>query len=720
VAENSMNDSGKQQDIPQDLLDLIRSRFGLVTTRRGRPKISLPTLPTPTIGVALFWATVILYFTYWVHAKMLPPVPEGTLYTYYTLDAIRQKLWQTDWVTPAILWTFLFGMFYLRGVWVTKYKVLADAESSDVYKAVMVGHLDQVKGQIETAEEPSKLGYYGARLHALVTRWNADSDLPAVQALKNEILEIDEENVAHSFVPVAWSESALPLLGFLGTVIGIGQAIGSISGAIKILLKGATTTGGEQLDTLFNKGFENMALAFDTTFFGLFFLLLLGVLHIYEKRKFADRLDSARRFYSLTLAQLPQGSTNVLVVGLSELTKRVEAVEGTLKVVEEDAIAYKNRLEGMVDHVIMEVPQLEPIRKALMKPVVQFAQLEARPALEFQRFIHDQVRADWTIAAVGLTAGTEVSGMVSLSQSRHDGKSFVATFGPTLNEDNRIVECAKSFLSILPVSLQSFLGVAHSDSGVEFWIGFLPDAQGTVNTVADSEVKVTLSKVDLQQVSAQLKPVSFGGSRVLVAVQDGISVRITSITIEKDTTPTGGIDLSPEVEWKHWDANPASDTLVVAGSSASGGGSRIEFVSVPSEKSEWRTHPMRLPGIAEITHVQAMGPSQCVFTDKVGSLFYMDETRNEPMALKHQDLPANIERILSNKRGWLAVVANSRISMWNCRRGGFIYPYDGETLTNTAVSASSYSVSAEGRYLYNFAGTLIVRWSFPKAVGDQQ
>src|SRR5690606_17522621 len=103
------------------------------------------------------------------------------------------------------------------------------------------------------------------------------------------------------------------------------------------------------------------------------------------------RLDNARRFYSLALAQLPQGSTNVVVAGLSELTVRIAAVEGTLQVIDEEATAYKARLEGMVDHVIMEVPQFEPIRKALMKPVVQFSQSDAGPAEELRQFIVKRV-----------------------------------------------------------------------------------------------------------------------------------------------------------------------------------------------------------------------------------------------------------------------------------------------------------------------------------------
>ena len=388
-------------------------------------------------------------------------------------------------------------------------------------------------------------------------------------------------------------------------------------------------------------------------------------------------------------------------------------------------------MESMIDHVIMEVPQFAAIRKALMKPVVQFAMIEAKSAEEFKDYIQSQLyskkseESSWFMAAVGLTGRIEAGGMASLSQS-HNGKPWITTFGPALNEQNSIFGCAKLFSLVFPsADLQSFLG-AHDN---ELWIGVLPGGRATDSDTASSEGEITLTKLNFE-FPAQLKPLSFGDAQVLTAKQSGANIQVYTVAIKKDAIPEPVIDLPSGIEWKHWDAYPANSTLVVAGSSASGG-SRIEFVQLSRESDSHpdqrqqeaeafqpRSHSMQLPGISEIVQVQALGPKQCVFTDTSGRLFYMDETRHEPMPLKHQDLPKNIERILSNKGGWLALIANSRISMWNCRRGGFIYPYDGEAL-KADVILDNYSVSAKGRYLYNFVDTLIFRWSFPKSAGDR-
>lgn len=224
-------------------------------------------------------------------------------------------------------------------------------------------------------------------------------------------------------------------------------------------------------------------------------------------------------------------------------------------------------------------------------------------------------------------------------------------------------------------------------------------------------------------------PLSVDGSQVLVATQVGGIVRVALIAIQKSASPKPLLDLSQGVEWKHWDVNRAAGNLVVAGTSATGG-SQIDFISLPGTTDlragksgggklrQSGPRVIQLPGIPEISQLQAVGSTQCVFSDRKRQLFYMDETRNEPIALKHNDLPASIDRVLSNKNHWLAVVANSRISMWNCRRGGFIYPYDGDALTNTAVNVGAYLVSGDGRHLFNFTDTVILRWSFPKSVGD--
>ncbi len=741
MAKSSTNHGAEQQHVPEDVAEMLQRVLRGAFARPRHSDVTIPPLPSASVAIAVGRASILLAISYYVHSKLLTPVPEGTLYTYYTLDAIRQKVWQTDWVTPVILWTFLFGCFYLLNTRGITYRLLASAELSKEYTAVMGGKLAEVEAGIQNTRDPATLGYYGARLHALVVRWNADSDLPAVQALKNEILEIDEQSVADSFVPVGWCETALPLLGFLGTVIGIGAAIGSISEAIKVLLKAATSTGGAQLDTLFNKGFENMALAFDTTFFGLFFLLLLGIFHISVKKAFATRFDNARRFYSLALAQLPKGSTNVLVAEMSELSERVGAVEATLRAIDEESTAYKARVEAMVDHVIMEVPQLSAIRKALMKPVVQFARLEDGPSEAFEQFVQGRLRqTGWTIKSIGLTSEEEGGGMVSIG---HGGsaRSWTATFGAALNEGNRIDECDKGFLAIFPApGLDAFIGLAHGRSGVELWIGRLTAQQTTAEpavvglprhpAAAGPGKPVELRQIEVP-VATDLPILPLGGGKVLFAVQSGSEREIHSLPIDPDSNPSRIISLPSGVVWKHWNASHSTGTVVVAGNPTSGG-SRIEFIFLPRDGAERNVRPgaretgpprqraVMLPGTKDITQIQLVGPTQCVFTDRVGQLYYTDETRSEPLELKHADLPAKVEQVFSNEQGWLAVVANEKLSMWSCRRGGFIYPYDGIPLAISGASPSGFRVSANGRYLYGLAGTRIIRWSFPKAVGDQK
>lgn len=717
-------------------------------------RISLPMLVESRVIPAMAIASFLLGVLYLVHLR-LPPVPEETQFTYYTLTALRQKFFHTDWISPTILWVFFFGFFLLRQISTIKHDALRGSESSEYYKAVESGNLDRVIPQLEHADNPAELGYYGARLHALVTRWNADKDLPACQALKNEILDIDEQQLAKSFVPIEWSESALPILGFLGTVVGIGQAMGSFKGAVQgIGVSGSSTTA--TTDTLLNSAFENMALAFDTTFFGLFFLLLLGIYHTFVRNRLAERINNARRFYSLALSQLPQGTTNVVVAGLSELTVRVVAVEEAIKAVDESTKTYRERLEGMVDRVIMDVPELSSVRRALMKPIVQFAESDIGPAKEFVSFIRDRVGLDWSVVAVGPPAALDGIGMACLSNAGGT-QGWIATFGSELNREQRILRANPVFTLIYPSEKRdSFVAVSRN---AEVWIGTLRPA-GDSNSQDRGETAATPAKDGILNRSltspgianlptrspnrpkpeelksldkvgnatlGPLYPISIKGTRVLIPQQAGATLQVYSISISEGGKPRHVCDLPSGVRWECWDVTSTGAHLVVGGVATNGTGSRIDIIALakdePELSSSTRTtkhvtppRTIRFPNINSISQVQGLNPNQFVFTDGKGVAYYIDNTRNEPVVLHHEKLPKKIERLLANKCGWIAVVADQKVSMWTCRKGG-VYPCEDEALKND-VLASKYVVSGDGRFLYNFAETLIFKWSFPKTMVD--
>ncbi len=87
-----------------------------------------------------------------------------------------------------------------------------------------------------------------------------------LRGVRDDILLSAEEKSAARFRPIGWAQISLPLLGFLGTIVGIGEAMAKIS---QELLRGSANT------IVLEDGFNDVALAFETTFLGLAGLLIL-------------------------------------------------------------------------------------------------------------------------------------------------------------------------------------------------------------------------------------------------------------------------------------------------------------------------------------------------------------------------------------------------------------------------------------------------------------
>lgn len=713
-----------------DLERLLKLLQLLGLKRSRRAPISIPKLPPVSRLFAALAALIVLAVLNYLHDHATP-VPAETIYSYYSLDALRQKVFETDWVTPAIVWTFLFGCFYLIGIAGTKRKYLADAESSKIYKAVMDGELTAVMRSLLTADEPHKLGYYDTRLHALVARWDADADLPAVQALKNEIVELDEQDVAHSFVPVGWCETALPLLGFLGTVIGIGAAIGHISEAIELLLKQAASDGHSSLDAMFHRGFESMALAFDTTFFGLFFLLVLGVLNILTKKSLANRLDHARRFYSLALAQLPKGHQSASPdVSFERLCAHMEQVEATLRAIDEQSTAYKSRIEGLVQHVIMEGgEQFDAIRKALMRPVIEFETVEEEPRELFAGFVTEQTGTQaWRTGGLGLTAGTPTGGIVSV---RGADKTWLVTFRGQLNENNQIHECSARLTHLFPnEELSAF---AAKDENNQVWIGTLTAI--SQQTVAGAPRRRPPAAA-LEQISVEVRndlpPLAVDGNGILLPVSVGQGLEVKFLSIAAGARPVKVVRLPGGYNWGCWDFSRTTRTLLAAGQPIGDATAPwvMIFYSIPLPVPDGSAADIPqiarwvLPRDTQVRSIGIVDKTACLFLAG-NRLYYMDESRTTPKKVESPELPNAITNILPNRHGWVALVAAGRLSMWSCRRGGML-AQDGthRTFGVGEIKDDGFCVSADGRHLYGaeqlpeLRQRAPIKWSFAKSVSD--
>lgn len=162
-------------------------------------------------------------------------------------------------------------------------------------------------------------GYYTCCLLELAERHDIDGDLPAVLALKKDVLEEDEDAMVVGLAPLVWAEWSLPLLGFLGTVLGIADAIGGIEGGVAELFEAGALSASVR--EAFSAGFAGLSLAFDTTFFGLAFLIIVGGFHFYLKRGAARTLAHVRETLNDTVSQWQTSGGKMIVESLSDLDR---------------------------------------------------------------------------------------------------------------------------------------------------------------------------------------------------------------------------------------------------------------------------------------------------------------------------------------------------------------------------------------------------------------
>ena len=112
--------------------------------------------------------------------------------------------------------------------------------------------------------------------------------------LSDYLLLLRGQQHQHNFAPLQFTIWALPLLGFIGTVVGITQAIGGLEQVVATV--GAAPDNGGLTEVL-----AGLQFAFDTTFVGLI-LVIPTMLYTLVLRASAQKLDMY--YYEILLDRL--------------------------------------------------------------------------------------------------------------------------------------------------------------------------------------------------------------------------------------------------------------------------------------------------------------------------------------------------------------------------------------------------------------------------------
>lgn len=736
------------------------------TTQLADPALSegLLQLQKPSIPRAIFWAAIWLYISWLVHKRWLPPMQFDKIAGFDTLFALRFKFYESGWIPFAITLTFFIGLHYL---WQIVKKLLfplsiANSIANQVDRPIIMAArrndynalINMLNQQIVTG----RLGYYSKRFAKLLHRWERDKDIGAVIALKNEVLESDEEDVALALTAISWVEWALPLWGFLGTVVGIGNAIGSVKDGVNLLFERKTLDPAAL--GLFGEGFKGMAQAFDTTFQGLLFLIIVGGLHFMLRKSIASSLAQARVEFADFVAKWvgaggdpPIINVHNLDIQMEVLGEQMNQLQEAMEVNDRRATEFRETLKSTVERVVAESPNLEWVRKVLFVPVVEFSKVWLNLAQHAVKTINTKLgHENWKFTGIEVSAsGSHGFVAVIEDQKKPDTQwLFFSDLDAELDNEQKapnigeIVQTKLKLRNALPSSNLKKLLVVTQNGQLKFVSAQSSVEEKAVSSGLHVEDALFPAVIGNDGVASGLHvedvifPAVIGNENVALIVRRATSgFNIFSFNFASGTEMQRFPDVAGNTSKAIWTFHPASAQILVVIQKErrwhlhSLGFSLASPEPKDTQLSEQPAQPKivcqpndesQLPSGINPRQLLALSRDEILIVDKAGFLHYWHRTtRPTPSMLKHVSWHPDPEsRLLAGAAGWIAVAAHGHLTMWRIQRGGHLSPYEEKPngFAIGAINIDSLAVTRDGRFVLAVEEKLISVWEFPRYAVD--
>lgn len=675
------------------------------------------------LGKPLMWQSIIIgAFLTWVlwmiHSKLMPELPDPeTITGILNLDAWRLKIFEAGPIPIAILLFFIAGNIHLLSIWDRMLRTIKRSRLTEqgVIGAARTGKHEQLNLEMFKLFIAKKFGYFTIRIQKLFHRWQLDQDIAAVSSLKNELLDADEESFSIAFSPVVWIEWVLPILGFLGTVVGITQAIAGIKAGVESLFANGGLTDDVYAHLV--EGFKGLSLAFDTTFQGLAALIIIGFLHFVCKRTALGNLAEARSVLTDYIANWKTPGVRPVVVAVGAMKKELDIVARGLDGVRKEVSTLKTR----ATQLMLRAPELEWMRKALLVPRVQFARTWWPQAQKLRQDMDDQFDGDWVFAS--LTArGDAASGFALLARS-HSSRS---------------------------IKVEQRLALVDKKSRQGARILKIPDGE-TLRKLYPSIGHRTLARTNhggLVSLSHDEKMTSRAvrdpnGEELSLHVHDEVYLAnvggtLSTIVLKKDApwkvyrTSNGrydhplerGIDFPPELQPTMESFHGGSGTLAII--------ARLDgqlqlllynLLAAPDAEHFDVVTSTMLPDGLTPKAIVSLGKEEIVILDKSGALHYWSSVCTTPVHLKnpHWNDSEHI-KIWAGSDGWIASAIGDTLRVWNVDSGGALICYEQlrEGLSISGVDPQSFTVSQDGQLFVGIEKStpkMLFTWSFPRYSG---
>ncbi len=605
---------------------------------------------------------------------------------YLTFERLRWMLFDRGPIPILILWVFLVGVVSIADLCIFRIAPLArwwpgNGVARGLRRSMaMFGLMSS--------------SFYGRCSQSIMKATVTNPDEAYVVSVRDRAVTSAEEKLERAFTPLTWCQAVLPLLGFIGTIIGLAKAM--------------NTLGGELLrdnvdQSVLEEGFKDVALAFDTTFLGLVGLVLILT---------AD--TSLRRWASTQLAAAGQYLDQV-VDGLSTVSvaTSVRSVLGLLE--GEGKLRKQIILEG--SH-----PVFEAARDALLTPFVEFDREHGPLAKNLRKNVAaklhisvDEVKfggvgtplgvaSDGLLVAAYAPDGTHLFAVASngdirtssgpydldLSQSEDHGQAIF----PTSDLLCALVVDARN--NLIHIKLNEFSGYTKVDA---------PEEEAIVQfacslTHQKEEVGIIIYASDAQ------------------AYLQVIDLRTNMTRGEVKELPGGH-------RWTSWDLHSQSATLFGAGQSQVDGSSAYLQMQVLFDESSINLDASTsyLDLNETIASIHALRSDEFVFVTRTSrNIFNMRTSWGRPRQL-HPPL-WKCDRIVAVARDWVAVLEDDHyLRMWRFV-GGRLLPFHqnkkGEREHQIhKLDLWGWQATANGERLCASTDDAVVSWSFPRTALDE-
>ncbi|MCB1085583.1 MAG: MotA/TolQ/ExbB proton channel family protein [Verrucomicrobiae bacterium] len=217
------------------------------------------------IGVTFFWYLIMF---------MLPKRGEGDPITVgnYLRSMFCERSWPQYITTLLTFWCAAVLIFKLINIRKQRRAMLIEALPSDISEEINAQNLVEFHTHVVNFPKPLRNTYIVNRIRKALEFFYIRQNNPEVAQMISSQSEVDANKVGGSYTIVKVFLWAIPIMGFIGTVLGIGQAIGGFGDVLKVGDAGGTDAIVGALTPVLG----SMGVAFDTTLLALVFSILLS------------------------------------------------------------------------------------------------------------------------------------------------------------------------------------------------------------------------------------------------------------------------------------------------------------------------------------------------------------------------------------------------------------------------------------------------------------